>query len=146
MSHDPVFEFSEHFDGEYLRNLYSSIDEILIVFETYCDSVPLCINAIRNSMEVSDWRNAAMDIHRLKSAILIVRRTHLSEELHKIGQRINKAIFLSLPDDEISFSAEANDIIASFHRIQLEILAHLPLVYAEIDRMRIYFSHPQRCR
>lgn len=147
MDQNSVFAFSEHFDGELLRKMSGdNIKNILAIFEKDYSVVSDLIKTTQTCMELADWMEAARNIHQLKSAFFNLRNKALSEELRKLEHRIFRAVFLSLPDDESAFSPEASDIIASFHRMQLEILAHLPIIHAEIDRMHVYLSHPQRGR
>nr|WP_295864260.1 Hpt domain-containing protein [uncultured Chitinophaga sp.] len=144
MNHEPVFEFSEHFDGEYLNALYPDIDEILSIFEGYYNTIPACMEAIREHITTADWEEAGYLAHQLKANLSVIRVTALSEEVHKMVNQIYKIILPSPSADTTAVSFEVSNVRATFHRIQMEVLAHLPFVLAEIDRMRIYLSHPQR--
>ncbi|QJB31774.1 hypothetical protein HF329_10765 [Chitinophaga oryzae] len=145
MNHEPVFEFSEHFDGEFLRQLFDgNLEHVIALFEDLYQTIPELLRAIRDDMASADWINAATKVHQLKSTVKFILKSNHPEELRRMEHQLYHIIQPLPLSDTPTISREASNIIADFHRIHLEILAARQFVLAEINRMRIYLSHPQR--
>lgn len=145
MNYDPVFQFSEHFDNAYLQLLYKNNIELAIdVFEEYYRIISEYFEDVRNYMTSSDWGNAANAMHKLMKTVPYVGRTAQAEELLEIELQLHRIRQPVPASSTPAISIDINAIMVAFHRIQLEELAQLPHLLAEIDRMHVYLSHPQR--
>lgn len=145
MDQNSVFVFSKHFDGELLRRLFDgNLNHILILFEEWYQVIPDHLESIREDMASADWANAAAKVHQLKSSVRSLLKSNHPEELHQMEHRLYGILQPARSSDPVATAIEANKIKSDFHRIYFEILTARQHVHAEMDRIRIYLSHPQR--
>lgn len=133
MSHDPVFEFSEHFDVKFLQQVFeNNIHYAKDLFSLFLQGTEERLQYVQQLLDAEDWYNASYRIHRFKADFFMAGLSRQGKVLQEIENALKCQDF------------DAATIVADFRRVHLEVLAMYPLVRAEIDRMNVYLSHPWR--
>lgn len=129
MNQDPVFEFSEHFDGTLLHTLFendlNSILEILSEAEQHLTGL---LAGLYRQLEAENWEGAGFHVHNLANSLSIIGQLKLSANARLLGKKLSK--------EELN----KPEILIFYHQLNLSIHSFFPIICSEIKRMRIYLD------
>ncbi|WP_212004856.1 Hpt domain-containing protein [Chitinophaga sp. HK235] len=127
MDKDPVFQFSEYFDNDFLQALYANnISYAIDLFEIVCYATTPDLISISTYVEAADWDRVRFHLHRLKPDMSMVGLLPLSRRIKQL-------------ETQLLFKNTAT-AAADFYDIQSAMLAAIPYVREEINRMKLYLS------
>ncbi|RBL90196.1 hypothetical protein [Chitinophaga flava] len=127
MDKDPVFQFSEYFDNDFLQELYeNNISYAIGLFEIFCEITAPDLISISLHVEAANWDRVRFHLHKLDPNPSMVGLLPLS---HQIQQLETKLIF-----------QDTDTAVTDFYNIQSALLAAIPYVREEINRMKLFVA------